>query len=398
MPDVVAKAGRTRRPFQLFGMDGQHLSYLFYLLFWLIEPVQEPSTRRWTLLVCAVAMFLLLYAQQHCSRLVTRRWYATAAMLLLALVYVPVNVSAFGIYIYIASALPELVGELRLLFGLLLAECAVILVQAWLFHFSMWEWTIACPISVLTGMNLWYFHEQHKANARLKMAHDEIEQLAKTAERERIARDLHDVLGHTLSLIAIKSELAERLLASDPERTGRELAEIQATARRALTEVRQTVSGYRSQGLEAEMQQAAAALAAAGVTVTSRPASLPRLPAQQEASLALILREAVTNIVRHAEAHSCALVLHADTQATVLEVRDDGRGCTGLEGNGLRGMRERVRDLGGTLLLLSNTGDTWGTTLRIALPAPVALSSGPATSEPPEAESMQLALTPTVTG
>ncbi len=401
MPDTVTQqsaANPPRKQLRLFGLDGQHPFYLLYLLFWLIEPAQEPSARRWTLLGCAIAAFLFLYVQQHGSRLKARRWYATGAMLVLALVYVPINVSAFGIYIYIASALPELVEEFRPLLGLLLAECAVILVQAWLFHFSMWEWTIACPISVSTGMNLWHFHAQRRTDARLKMAHDEIEQLAKTAERERIARDLHDVLGHTLSLIAIKSELAERLLASDPERTGRELAEIQATARRALTEVRQTVSGYRSQGLEAEMQQAAAALAAAGVTVVSRPASLPRLPAQQEASLSLIVREAVTNIVRHAGAHSCTLALHADAHATVLEVCDDGRGCTGLEGNGLRGMRERVRDLGGTLLLRSNTGDTRGTTLRIALPAPVALSSGPATSEPPEAESMQLALTPTVTG
>ena len=402
MPDAVTQqnaANLPRRPFRLFGLDGQHLSYLLYLLFWLIEPAQEPSARRWLLLGCAVCVFIFLYVQQHCSRPKIQRWYATAAMLVLALVYVPVNVSAFGIYIYIASALPELTEEFRPLLGLLLVECAVILAQAWLCHFSMWEWTIACPVSVLSGMNLWYFHAQRKNNARLKMAHDEIEQLAKTAERERIARDLHDVLGHTLSLIAIKSELAGRLLASDPERTGRELVEIRATARRALTEVRQTVSGYRSQGLEAEMQQATAALAAAGVTVTSRPASLPRLPAQQEASLALIVREAVTNIVRHSEARSCAMAFHADAQETVLEIRDDGRGCAGPEGNGLRGMRERVRDLGGTLEVRS--GVSQGTTLHIALPPiPSVFSVAaqlPATMAK-TADAAPLALTPSVTG
>ncbi len=356
----------SRRPFRLFGLDLQHLSYLLYLLFWFIEPLQEPSALRWLYLVFAVVVFMLLYAVQHASYSLSRRWYATAAMLLLALVYVPLNLSAFGIYIYIASALPEFVEKARPLYGLLLAECAVILLQAWLFHFSMWEWTIVCPMTLLTGTNLWYFHKQRKADTRLRMAHDEIEQLAKTAERERIARDLHDVLGHTLSLITVKSELAARLLSTDPERTSQELAEIQTTARRALAEVRQTVSGYRAQGLEAEIQQATAALAAVGVAVTSRPERVPRLPVQQEASLALILREAVTNIVRHAGAHRCEISLSVESAATVLEIRDDGRGIVGEEGNGLRGMRERVGELGGAMEVRSESGAV----LRVTLPTP----------------------------
>ena len=360
MPDVrtkrIASLRCSLRPFRLFGMNTQHLSYLFYLVFWFIDPLQEPSTLRWVYLVLAMVAFMPLYAVQHCSNSPTRRWYATGGMLLLALLYVPINVSAFGIYIFIASVLPELVEETKLLYGLLLAECAIILLQAWLFHLSLWEWTIACPITLLTGTNLWYFHTQRKANARLQMAQDEIEQLAKTAERERIARDLHDVLGHTLSLIAIKSELAGRLLDTDPERTAQELAEIQTTARRALAEVRQTVSGYRAQGLEAEIQQAAGALAAAGVTLASRPECVPRLPAQQEASLALVLREAVTNIVRHSGARSCAIAMTSKAGGTLLDISDDGRGCSGREGNGLRGMRERIRELEGTLEVRAGNG------------------------------------------
>ncbi len=353
-----------RSSFKLFGLDWFHFSWLLYLLFWFIAPVEEPSEKAWILLVLAFSVFLPLYILTHCSRSLATRQWATLATTVLAIVYVPINLSAFGIYIFIASALPELVTTPAGTYRLLALECSIILLQAFIGHFPSWEWSIACGISAVTAINVQNLHTQRKADAKLRMAHDEIEQLAKTAERERIARDLHDVLGHTLSLISIKSELAARLLPTNPERTAQELAEIQTTARRALAEVRQTVSGYRAQGLAAEIAQAAAALAASGVTLTSSPEKMPRLPAQQEASLALILREAVTNIVRHAGAHSCVISITADEHTTVLEICDDGCGMRGSEGNGLRGMRERVRELGGELQVRSEGGAI----LRVRLP------------------------------
>ena len=346
------------------------LTWLVYIGFWMIQPYYEQQEKCWIYLACAVSVFLLCFSGGLYGSLRVRR-LSVLGMLALALVYVPVNESSFGIYFYLPWFLLNVVESDFAYFWLVALECGILLAQAYVFHLNSWEWSVGVGVCALSGTNAVRIRQQGRANGKLRMARDEIEQLAKTAERERIARDLHDVLGHTLSLISVKSELASRLLASDPERSARELAEIQTTARRALAEVRQTVSGYRAQGLEAELQQATAALAVAGVAVSRRPARLPRLPVQQEACLALILREAVTNIVRHAGATTCTIAIEQDSAATVLEIRDNGRGLSGQEGNGLQGMRERARDLEGSLALASEDGAV----VRVTLPIPRELSA-----------------------
>jgi two-component system, NarL family, sensor histidine kinase DesK len=181
----------------------------------------------------------------------------------------------------------------------------------------------------------------------LRKAQDEIEHLAKVAERERIARDLHDVLGHTLSVIILKSELAGKLLERDPVRAKAEIADVEETAREALNEVRSTIRGYRSHSLETELKHARATLETAGMTVDSEYAEIPLSPAQ-ESVVALVVREAVTNVVRHAKAHHCSLRIVPVNGNCRVEIYDDGRGG-GLEGNGLRGMRERMEALNGSV-------------------------------------------------
>jgi two-component system sensor histidine kinase DesK len=232
-----------------------------------------------------------------------------------------------------------------------------------LLHLSPWVWSMATGFSVLLGMNRLRMKQKGKADAKLRMAQEEIEQLAKTAERERIARDMHDVLGHSLSLIVLKSELAGRLLASQPARAALEIAEIETAARQALAEVRRTITGYRSEGFASELTRAAQVLETAGVRL-SRPAKPPYLTPRHEATLSLVLREAVTNIVRHAGASECSIEVSTEKDRTQLVIADDGRGGIRQEGNGLRGMRERVRELGGSLSLDSHQG----TRLRIELP------------------------------
>lgn len=342
-------------------------TWLVYIGFWVIVPYYEHQARTWVYLACAVAAFILCFLGGLYGNLLLRR-VSALCMLALALLYVPVNESAFGIYFYLPWFLLSVVDSELTYIWMVGLECVVIMAQAFLSHpqLDSWEWSVGVGVCALSGTNALRLRQQERANARLRTAHDEIEQLAKTAERERIARDLHDVLGHTLSLITIKSELAARLLATDPARSAQELEEIQTTARRALAEVRQTVSGYRAQGLEVEIQQAMAALAAAGVTLAGRPRQVPRLPAQYEASLALILREAITNIVRHAAARTCSITLSVTAAAVLLDVVDDGCGMTQQEGNGLLGMRERVREFGGTLRL--NTSAGGGVHLAISLP------------------------------
>jgi two-component system sensor histidine kinase DesK len=201
-------------------------------------------------------------------------------------------------------------------------------------------------------------------NRQLRKANEEIEHLAKVAERERIARDLHDVLGHTLSVITLKSELAGKLMERDPQRAAKEIGEVEQISRQALSDVRDAIRGYRSQGLAAELAQAKSTLETAGLTVQCDAATTLKLPAVQESVLSLAVREAVTNVVRHAQARTCRLRLEQQNGACRLQIQDDGRGGFDTEGNGLRGMRERVEMLGGTL----NRNTETGTTLTITLP------------------------------
>ncbi|HEU4559772.1 MAG TPA: sensor histidine kinase, partial [Longimicrobium sp.] len=201
-----------------------------------------------------------------------------------------------------------------------------------------------------------------RTNARLRLAQDEVRHLAAVAERERIARDLHDVLGHTLSLIVLKSQLASRLAGRDPERAAQEIRDVEQVSRKALAEVREAIRGYRG-SLEDEIARAGSLLRAAGIHAELSVELLPMHRAAEEA-LALALREAVTNTVRHAEASTCTVRISAADGTCTLVVADDGRGVIRSEGQGLRGMRERVEALGGRV--------AWecrgGTTLIVTMP------------------------------
>ena len=227
-----------------------------------------------------------------------------------------------------------------------------------------WGLFYASLFPVIIGAGNTFFAERTRMNRRLRKANEEIEQLANTAERERIARDLHDVLGHTLSVITLKSELAGKLIERDPERAGKEIREVEQISRQALSEVRDAIRGYRSQGLAAELAQAKATLETAGLAVQCDAASTVKLRAVQESVLSLAVREAVTNVVRHAHARTCRLRLEQHHGSFRLQIQDDGVGASNGEGNGRSGMRERVEMLGGTLDCSTDSG----TTLTITLP------------------------------
>lgn len=182
------------------------------------------------------------------------------------------------------------------------------------------------------------------------------------SERERVARDVHDVLGHSLTVITVKSELARRLLDVDPERAKAELDDVMALSRTALAEVRATVSGLRVARLDVELEAAAAALGGADIA-----ADLPADPSvadpRHRIVLAWVLREAVTNVVRHSGASRCTVTLRPNG----ILVEDDGAGLAGVpEGNGLRGLRERVASVGGRLDIGSGVGGS-GTRLEVTL-------------------------------
>jgi two-component system sensor histidine kinase DesK len=212
---------------------------------------------------------------------------------------------------------------------------------------------------------------QELADARAELAHTAV-----AAERERFARDLHDLLGHSLSVIAIKAELAGRLLPGSPERAAVEVNEVESVARQALSEVRQAVSGYRQPTLAGELEGARVALSAAGIV-----ASIDREPValdpDVEAVLAWTVREGATNVIRHSRAHRCTVTVRAADGDAGVEVLDDGIG-NGLApartegGNGLTGLRERAATLRGRI----EAGAAPGGGYRLAVSVPFSSAAG----------------------
>ena len=337
--------------------------WLAYLVFFFFHPVFDHiGWKEWVATILGTVVFLLLYFFFFQTR---RPWnrLCLGGMVLLGIGFAPFNAGATGFFIYAACFIPFAVdtelAAAKLIGGLI----AIVGLESWLLHLP-WQFpTVAIFFSIFLGAANIFFAQKNRADCKLRKAHEEIEHLAKVAERERIARDLHDVLGHTLSVIILKSELAGKLIDRDPERAKAEIADVERTSRAALADVRSTIRGYRSQSLEAEFKQAKATLETAGLSVDTESAEVPLTPTQ-ESVVALIVREAVTNVVRHAQARNCQLRLARLNGSCLLEIADDGRGGKQVEGNGLRGMRERIEALGGTI----ERETTAGTRLCIRFP------------------------------
>ena len=227
---------------------------------------------------------------------------------------------------------------------------------------------------------------------RLKETRAELARAAVAEERLRISRDLHDLLGHSLSLITLKAELAGRVIGTDPDRAAREIAELETVARRSLTEVRQAVTSYRQPSLAAELVSSRRMLASAGIDCRVRVPGAYSLPQSVDALLAWTVREGATNIVRHAAAKHATIVIEVtDTEASA-RLSDDGIGpsangavpgvaggetAVGPEaaraqvvapaaGSGLTGLAERAARLGGTLS--AGAGQDGGFWLRVSVP------------------------------
>lgn len=214
----------------------------------------------------------------------------------------------------------------------------------------------------LAAFAVWGTRQLIDRNRQLTLARQQLTELAVAEERLRVGRDVHDILGHSLTVITVKTELAQRLLDVDPERARTEMADVERLAREALAGVRGTVGTLREISLAGELANARTALSAAGID-----ADLPAtddLPIRHSVVFGWVLREAVTNIVRHSQARHCTVRV----TATSIEVTDDGVGMSADAngGSGLAGLRERVRGAGGTLTL-STVG---GVGLRVSASFP----------------------------
>lgn len=359
---------------QQFAMSREHIAEagdtprwkwwpMLFAAFILVLPLPlEHTVRsqlRWTLDWLGVTVFLALFALAlDAARKRRRALWIVMAITLLGIAYAPFNPGSLVLFAYACALTPwflrgDVRGTVRIaavIIGVLGLEVWVVALPARFLVFT----TGACVVAAASY--LWVVRTLGS-----------LDRMAKVAERERIARDLHDVLGHTLSLITLKAELADQLLAepADIDRARREIAEVKGISRAALAEVRQTIRGYRVATFEAELDRVAAMLRAAGIALTCERDAVS-LDSSHEVALGMVLREAVTNVVRHARAQKCHIRIQRTGATLSLEVEDDGPGGAYPEGEGLRGMRERIEPLGGSVLL-QNSG---GTRLRVCVPAP----------------------------
>jgi len=359
--------------YKVYPVDHKHkwmpLIWLPFMLWFFLDPyLKHASPLHWVSNTVAGLFFVFLYLQAF-ARWGRIRNICILLMLLMAVALIPLNLGAVGFLIYTAAA-AGFTPKLRWVIAVLATEIAVLAYYALRLHFDFGTWGSVTLLIILVGFGNHHWAVSYCHDEKMRLAHEELEHMAKVAERERIARDLHDVLGHTLSLITLKSELARKLVDRDPERAKQEMRDVENTSLAALADVREAIRGYRSDGIFAELARACSALETAGVAVECDTDTVPLSP-DQESVLALALREAVTNVVRHAEARRCNVTLKRRDSLCTLEVADDGRGATGPEGNGLRGMRERLEARGGSLRLLSSNG----TRLIIDLPLASAASA-----------------------
>jgi two-component system sensor histidine kinase DesK len=337
-------------------------TWLVYLPFQFVLLALERADRiDWIVTTVGVVAFLPLYFRSYWTDGRAIVPYALA-MAAIGAIVAPYNMWASSYFVYAAACIAS-IGEAKVAWRILAGFLAAIGLYAWLAHLSPWSWVSGVLFSALVGAQRIFSVEREGLNADLRVAHDEVERLAQVAERERIARDLHDVLGHTLSVIVLKSELASRLAQRDVPRAIAEIADVERIARESLGELREAIAGYRAAGIEAEVQRARGVLATAGVAVECELGNV-RLPPKYEGVVTLAIREAVTNIVRHAGASTCRLLLAQTPNECRFEIADNGRGGPSVEGSGLAGMRERVEALGGTVVRdVAN-----GTRLTLTLP------------------------------
>lgn len=281
---------------------------------------------------------------------------------------------------YLTAASAVLIPWRRARFAIMAVTVAVLvtaLIQRDLFGIVMA--TIAFSIGLSIGLGL----EAERTQRALRAAEERTAVLAVAAERERIGRDLHDILGHSLTTIAVKADLAHRLVGRDDEAARAEVDSLALVARQALADVRATASGMREVRLATEIASARSVLTAAGIEAIT-PTAMPVLDDTRSELFGYVLREAVTNIVRHAGATTCTVGCGSGH----VTISDDGRGLGGrrsrggetpradgrdgqgqqssgiIEGSGLRGLRDRVEQAGGTLTVASSAS---GTTLTATM-------------------------------
>ncbi|MEV0737382.1 histidine kinase [Streptomyces sp. NPDC050549] len=343
------------------------LRKLVWILPWLVflgAPVQDllgghhttsATTAGWVGLVAFTGTYLAVvfrtmgrpYSGWLVAALVAVLWVLAVALAL------SLGNSWLGLFVYVSVSCGVTL-PLRAAYWTIPLTTAAMMLTGWFVDDLDEAWGLFL-IVLLVGYSMTGVRQLVRTTVELRKARATVAQLAANEERLRLARDLHDLLGHSLSLITLKSELACRMLPDHPDKAAQQVADIEQVSRQALVDVREAVTGYRRPRLPGELAGAQVALTAAGVTA-DLPAEpdLTDVPEESESALAWALREAITNVVRHSGAQRCVVELvrrqTLDGPMLELSVEDNGSGGSGKgPGNGLCGLTERLDKVGGSL-------------------------------------------------
>ncbi|MGB4858538.1 MAG: sensor histidine kinase [Dokdonella sp.] len=383
----LEKLRRYLLPRDMDELGWQPVFWLGYLGFLFMPAVIDMGTSDWLLgNLLSIPVFLMLYFRGFRHR-GDGLWPYLVSMAALGFVLAPIHPNANTYLIYAAIFAPFLRRGLRVTMAFITVMLLVYALESWLLGLNLIGLFVAAFVAVAGGVGNNFYIINTRRQAELRLSHDEVRRLAALAERERIGRDLHDLLGHTLSLVALKSELASRLCERDPHGARREIDEVQRVARDALSQVRLAVTGIRAAGIAAELASARLMLEMDAITMEYDGTDIG-MPVEVETVLALVVREAITNVQRHAQATAVSVKFSSDVESIQLTIIDNGRGNNVIAGNGLKGMRERIQALGGTLHIDSKHGR--GTKLEASVP--MTMQTQPAgVYAPPQRPRMHLA-------
>jgi two-component system sensor histidine kinase DesK len=349
-------------------------------VFWLYALIQTPIALKgfawaWfapTLL--SILVYLVCYMGVYIAPL-RRLPFHAASIVVMGFILWVVNPLSLG-YVIIGVTLLAYAPHPRAWLLGVVAATVVTLVWVYAFGVPLLHVAIVFGAGLGAGFSNFLYVRGARRDAELRLSQTEVRRLATLAERERIGRDLHDLLGHTLSLITLKAELAKRLALADPARAQQEMEEVERVARHTLAEVRSAVTGMRAGDLRSELVSARLMLEASGIALEVVMPERLALPAPTEAALSLVLREAITNIHRHSRATEARVLITRNGQDFSMRITDNGCGGLAAHGNGVSGMRERVRQVGGQLAIDSPAKQ--GTVLEIGVAVPQALEGSPA--------------------
>jgi len=319
----------------------------------------NPGTTEIVVTGLGVAVFLVAYFHAY--------WLDDSPLLLIPIAVIAAvgvtvsiwNMGAFVFFFYAAYLAGWMDRGALSGTAILALLCLIVLCHYWWQDSMIYLLTGIIVTASISGSGF-QARRLHRMSLDLRASRDQVSSLARAAERERIARELHDALGRELTAIALKADLADRLLSTNPDAARHELGELAQISRSALEDVRRSVQGEVTLDPLREAQQCRILLESAGIAVDIQvPEVLPPIASEKATALGFVLREAVTNVVRHAQASHCALTLSVRSHPATLalDVVDNGRGPgTRQRGQGLSSMAARLADLGGTLEIVEQAG------------------------------------------